>query len=220
MQLSHQQSLLLPRARLSSVRPPDQAGTAQRLRPAAFTSVSAKDPELTVMAQLGSRARPEPATQLRGCRVQPGTCAHPDVANPTEPLNLGWREDFPRGYPDATTGKQHLSTPSPILNGSPFWGGSPPTPRPLTPVPCVRDPDPLRLSPATRSCRSAGKRSLRFAPPSPSWCCFWRGCWARVTKRYVEAGWGRDGEFWSRSQTPVQGWCNMPVFGGPPCTLT
>lgn len=33
-------------------------------------------------------------------------------------------------------------------------------------------------------------------------------------------GEGGTGAFWSKSQTLVQGWCNMPVFGGPPCTLS
>lgn len=45
----------------------------------------------------------------------------------------------------------------------------------------------LSLPPlATRSCRDAGKKSLRPGPPSPSWWCFWRGSWVRGIKRYVE----------------------------------
>lgn len=84
-------------------------------------------------------------------------------------------------------GRQHLSTYLSLLLSllTLFWEAADPQPETLTPLP---------LSPATRSCRSAGKRSLRFGLPSPSWCCFSRDCWVRVTKRYVEAGrgWGTE----------------------------
>lgn len=119
---------------------PIQAGTAQWLHPGCFHLSSSKRPELMVVAQLGSCAHPEPATELRGCKlllVRPGSHAHPGMANPTEPLSRGWREGVPRGYPDATMGKQHLSTSLPqafMAHLSGVAAASPPTPTPPCPV--------------------------------------------------------------------------------------
>lgn len=83
------------------------------------------------------------------------------MVKPTEPLNRGWRQGFPRNYLGMIVGKQHLSTSSPqVLSGlTLFWGGSP---RPLGPA---SEPLTLLSLPSYEIMQKCWEEKFEIRPP-------------------------------------------------------
>lgn len=171
--------------------------------------------------------------------VPPGPCRPPCWPHfqagtlhtiPSQPLSPWFPREAPSWLPGlkwnhtgppGSRAHQGVVRPGEPLTGAGVVGGCPREPLallPSSPSPGSPDADRCAPSPAMRSCRSAGKRSLRFGPPSPSWCCFSRDSWARVTKRWVEAGCGWGMEPSGPEADPGQALQDVLVSGGPSFT--
>lgn len=178
---------------------------------AAFTIVPAKGPEVAVKGSArvtGPSRTSHWAEGMNPYWPDPVMCS--PCGQPHGSTELKVKEGLLKGTCRSSKGETLPTSPptSFYLFLTLSWEVAGPGPEALTPLP---------LSSATRSCRSAGKRSSRSGPPSPSWCCFSRDCWVRATKRYAEAGWGWGLESTSAGiDTGYKAHCDTLVFGDNP----